>query len=67
MFYDAACVYAVASSVVKNNAHLREEYAQRAISLLNQLVKTGCYSSGAGAGNLEYDPDLESVRRREDF
>ncbi|MFO0850363.1 MAG: serine/threonine-protein kinase [Gemmataceae bacterium] len=59
-WYDFACVYAVASSKL---ADKREEYARRAVVLLQRAVKAG-YKNAA---HLAKDPDLDPLRGRLDF
>jgi tetratricopeptide (TPR) repeat protein len=60
VFYNAACVYAVASTKI---ADKEQEYANRAMELLRQAVKHG-HSSAA---YTKQDADLEPLRGREDF
>jgi eukaryotic-like serine/threonine-protein kinase len=59
-WYTFACVYAVASgkSVDKN-----QEYAKRAMELLEKAVQAG-YKD---AGHMAKDTDLDSLRGRDDF
>ena len=58
--YDFASVYAVASGKV---ADKKDEYAKRAVELLQQAVKAG-YKDAA---HMKEDTDLDSLRGREDF
>ena len=59
-WYDFACVYAVASSKTTDK---QREYADRAMSLLQQAVQNG-YGDSA---QLAKDSDLDSLRTRQDF
>jgi serine/threonine protein kinase/Tfp pilus assembly protein PilF len=59
-WYDFACVYAVASGKV---ADKKQEYAERAMELLQKAVKAG-YSDAA---HMQKDSDLDSLRGRDDF
>jgi serine/threonine protein kinase/tetratricopeptide (TPR) repeat protein len=59
-WYDFACVYAVASGKV---ADKKQEYADRAMELLQKAVKSG-YKDAA---RMKKDPDLDFLREREDF
>jgi serine/threonine protein kinase/tetratricopeptide (TPR) repeat protein len=58
--YDSACVYALAS--VKS-ADKKQEYADRAMQLLQRAVKAGFNN----AARLRKNPDLDPLRAREDF
>jgi tetratricopeptide (TPR) repeat protein len=61
-WYDFACVYALASS--KSAAKdKKQEYADRAMELLNQAVKAGWND----AAHMRRDTDLDPLRGREDF
>jgi serine/threonine protein kinase/tetratricopeptide (TPR) repeat protein len=59
-WYDFACVYAVASGTFGDK---KQEYADRAMQLLQMAVKAG-YKDGAHA---KKDTDLDPLRGREDF
>jgi serine/threonine protein kinase/tetratricopeptide (TPR) repeat protein len=59
-WYVMACVYAVASAKDKDK---QEEYASRAVELLQRAVKGG-YND---VEKLKNDPDLDPVRGRENF
>ncbi len=58
--YDFACFYAIASG---KSADKKQEYADRAMDLLQRAVKAG-YSDAA---HMAEDPDLDPIRGREDF
>jgi tetratricopeptide (TPR) repeat protein len=72
LLYDTGCVYALCVAAVQKDAQtaaaerekLAEDYARRAIALLRRAVQ-------AGFNDLKHlktgDPDLESLRSREDF
>jgi tetratricopeptide (TPR) repeat protein len=59
-WYDFACVYAVASGKSGNK---KQEYADRAMVLLQQAVKAGFQD----AAHLAKDTDLDLLRERDDF
>jgi serine/threonine protein kinase/tetratricopeptide (TPR) repeat protein len=59
-WYDFACVYAVASGKF---ADKKQEYANRAMVLLQQAVKAGYRD----AAHMKQDSDLDSLRGRDDF
>jgi serine/threonine protein kinase/Tfp pilus assembly protein PilF len=59
-WYDFACVCAVASS---KSTDKKEEYTDRAMALLQQAVKAGF----SDAAHMAKDPDLDSLRGRDDF
>lgn len=59
-WYDFACVYSVASAKL---ADKKQEYADRAMELLQQAVKAG-YTD---AVHIKKDADLDPLRGREDF
>jgi tetratricopeptide (TPR) repeat protein len=59
-WYDFACVYAVASGKIADE---KQEYADRAMELLQKAVKAG-YKDAA---NMNKDTDLDTLRNREDF
>jgi cytochrome c5 len=63
-WYDFACVYAVASgNPGAPGADKKQEYADRAIELLQKAVKAG-YKDAA---HMAKDTDLDALREREDF
>jgi serine/threonine protein kinase/Tfp pilus assembly protein PilF len=59
-WYDFACVYSVASGKI---ADKEQSYADRAVELLQQAVKTG-YKDAA---HMKKNTDLDPLRQREDF
>lgn len=59
-WYDFACIYSVASGKV---ADKKQEYADRAMELLQQAVKAG-YKD---AEQVKTNTDLDPLREREDF
>jgi tetratricopeptide (TPR) repeat protein len=59
-WYDFACVYSVGSG---NIADKKQEYANRAMELLQQSVQAG-YNNAA---HMMKDSDLDALRDREDF
>jgi tetratricopeptide (TPR) repeat protein len=73
--YDAACVFALSSAAVARDAGLpaaeRKEraarYADRAMALLVRAQKAGHFKTRANVANMQKDPDLDTLRRRDDF
>jgi serine/threonine-protein kinase len=59
-WYDFACFYAVASGKLSDK---KQEYADRAMELLQQAVKAGYRD----AAHMKQDSDLDSLRGRDDF
>lgn len=59
-WYDFACVYAVASGKLTDK---QDEYAKRAVELLQQAVKAGWED----ASQMKQDANLDPLRDREDF
>jgi hypothetical protein len=59
-WYDFACVYSLASGKI---ADKKNEYADRAMELLQKAVKAGWDN----AAHTAEDPDLAPLRNREDF
>ncbi len=59
-WYDFACVYAIASGKL---ADKKQEYAGRAVELLQKAVKAGW----SDAAHMAKDTDLDPIRGREDF
>jgi tetratricopeptide (TPR) repeat protein len=59
-WYNFACVYAVASAKF---ADKKQEYAGRAMELLQRAVKAGYRD----AAHVKQDSDLDSLRGRDDF
>ena len=60
LWYNFACVYAVAGNKVTEK---KQEYLDRAMELLKQAVKAG-YKDAA---HMKQDSDLDPLRDREDF
>jgi serine/threonine protein kinase/tetratricopeptide (TPR) repeat protein len=67
VLYDAACVYALASAAVKDDATRQESYAARAVALLRQSAAAGFFKDPATVKHLHRDHDLNPLRGREDF
>jgi hypothetical protein len=59
-WYDFACVYAVAGG---KTADKKQEYADRAMELLQRAAKSGFKN----AAHMKKDTDLDPLRHREDF
>ena len=59
-WYDFACVFAIASGKL---ADKKDEYAKRAVELLQRAVKAG-YKDAA---HMKKDTDLDPLRDRDDF
>jgi hypothetical protein len=65
--YNTACICALAAAQVSGNAALKEKYAAQAVMLLQLVRQKGLFRVPADATNLSRDPDLDSLRQREDF
>ena len=69
--YNIACVFAVSSAAAANDGklapadrtRLKAQYADRAVDFLRQAVAEGYQN----APSIKGDPDLASLRSREDF
>jgi serine/threonine protein kinase len=59
-WYDFACVYAVSSGKIAGKTR---EYGDRALELLKKSVEAGWKD----AAHIKKDPDLDSLRERDDF
>lgn len=75
MLYDLACVYALASSHVRKDTalpqdqreRLAEKSAVQAIQLLKKTHTTGYFKNPRNREHLKKDPDLDSLRMRDEF
>jgi tetratricopeptide (TPR) repeat protein len=65
--YNAACVYALASAAVKDDAKQQEAYAGQAVALLRRAQSTGLFKDRKWVEHLKKDTDLDVLRSREDF
>jgi tetratricopeptide (TPR) repeat protein len=73
--YDLACVLSLAASAARNDGRLgpveagrrAEAYAARAVALLNSAHRTGFFARPGAVDGFVRDPDLDSIRTREDF
>jgi serine/threonine protein kinase len=63
LLYGAACVYALASGAVTDDASQQERYAARAVKLLGSAIDRGFQD----LGKLQKDHDLERLRPRADY
>jgi hypothetical protein len=61
--YGCACVYALAAGACAGDAPTADRHAGRAVALLQQAVA----ADFKDAEMLHKDPDLDAVRRRDDF
>jgi serine/threonine protein kinase/tetratricopeptide (TPR) repeat protein len=61
--YDAACVFAVASTAVRDDPKLIEQYAVRAVELLRLAYQRGYKDEP----DLRDDKNLDALRSRKDF
>src|SRR5262249_28649833 len=66
VIYEAAIVYAYASATVQD-ADQREQYAARAVALLQLARVRGIFQDRDNFGGLKTDTRLDPLRRREDF
>jgi hypothetical protein len=65
--YNLACVFGVASAAAKDDEALASKYAKQSIELLDRAVPAGFFANPASLAHLKKDPDLESLRERDDF
>jgi tetratricopeptide (TPR) repeat protein len=63
MHYNLACVCALSSAAIKDDAKLQDQYGARSVELLRQAVAKG-YKDVA---HMKLDRDLDALREREDF
>jgi hypothetical protein len=61
--YDTACVCALCAAAARGDKQRVERYAFQAVELLRRAVGKGYQN----AAHMKKDPDLDSVRSREDF
>jgi hypothetical protein len=66
ILYNAACIYGLAAAAAKE-ANPREAYAGQALALLRRAQAAGFFQGRAQVEHMKKDPDLEPLRRREDF
>jgi eukaryotic-like serine/threonine-protein kinase len=66
-FYNAACVYALASAAPTLMPARKEELTRRAIALLDKAQEAGVFNDPRQWENAKIDPDLDPLRGREDF
>jgi tetratricopeptide (TPR) repeat protein len=62
--YNVVCGYALVAAQVEE---MREAYAAKAVSLLNELKDVGFFSIKARLDHLGVDNDLDPLRERDDF
>jgi serine/threonine protein kinase len=61
--YDVACLFALASAAVKDDAKLREQHTNRALDFLTKAIAQGFRNVQL----MKEDSDLDSLRGRDDF
>jgi hypothetical protein len=76
LIYDLACVYSLCASAALRDRRpspsvqpnsLSEGYAMSALGLLHRADKEGYFADTRRLKNFRQDPDLDSLRGREDF
>jgi hypothetical protein len=73
--YNLACTYALSSTAARKDESLApaereqkgEEYATRAIELLERVGKSGYFKVPARRKHLGDDSDLDALRNRDDY
>jgi tetratricopeptide (TPR) repeat protein len=65
--YNAACVFSIGSSVVKQDAKLQDQYALRAVELLTLAKGQGFFKNATNVAHMNTDSDLDPLREREEF
>jgi tetratricopeptide (TPR) repeat protein len=66
LLYDAACAFAIAAGA-KHQGNAAEPRAVKAIELLQRAQATGFFQPPPRLAWLKQDPDLDSLRNRDDF
>lgn len=64
LLYDSACVFGLCAA---GDARKREEYASRAVALLEATWKAGHFDKPTNLAHVKKDTDLDSLRGREDY
>jgi serine/threonine protein kinase/tetratricopeptide (TPR) repeat protein len=67
ILYNLGCIYSLCCGAAGDDASLAEEYATRAVELLDRCRATGFFSDPANREHLDDDPDLSAIRDRDDF
>jgi hypothetical protein len=75
LYYELACIYALAMPAARQDnklpadkrERLAEEYAAQALALLAKAHAAGSFKDSANLEQLKKDPDLNSLRSRDDF
>jgi tetratricopeptide (TPR) repeat protein len=65
--YDAACVCARAAEAAAATPDQREQYAAEAVALLRRAGEGGLWRLPVETAHIGTDPDLASLRQRDDF
>ncbi len=65
--YNAACVFSIGSSVVKQDAELQDQYALRAVELLTLAKRQGFFKDAKNVEHMDQDSDLDPLRARVEF
>jgi len=65
--YEAASVYAQLCRAVPGDAKLQDQYAVRALQLLNQAKSAGYFQEASTVERLKKDEDFDPIRKRADF
>ena len=66
-FYDAACICALSSAGVIDDAKRKQSYATRAVAMLRRAQATGYFKDSQSVQHLKQDDDLAVLRARDDF
>jgi serine/threonine-protein kinase len=67
VFYNLACVYALAAKATAADPSRAEERARRAVALLAQAEGRGYFRDRRAVEHAKKDDDLNSLRQRDDF
>jgi serine/threonine-protein kinase len=75
LLYDLGCGFALAAAAARQDLKLPEseranradKYAARAMEMLTKAKATGFFKAQAQVENLQTDPELDVLRKREDF
>jgi hypothetical protein len=65
--YDAACIFALSSAGVIDDASRQESYAARAVAMLRRAEGAGYFKDSQRVLHLKLDDDVAVLRSRGDF
>ena len=66
-FYNLACIFALAVHPAHEDAPQREQYAARAMELLEKSRDAGFFKSPGALDTMKNDPNLDALKSRDEF